>query len=142
MTSRLVQDSAEERARKSGGGAQRFTSSEAWVNAKKVAQSRWTFIGLFVAVLAVLAAWNVQITLDQRSLDRQADSLALSTGVALPDPSRLDSEIAAAQQQFRQSQDAAVAGFSDPEISRRLIDLGTQHSVVVNFTDIEHGGLS
>lgn len=137
MTSRLVQESAKKRAGKAEGGAQRLASSEVWSNAKKLGQSRWTFVGIFVAALAVLAAWNVQITLDQRSLDRQASSLAISSDVTLPDPSRLDPDIAAARQQFRQSQDAAVAGFSDPQISRMLIDLGSQHSVVVNFTDIE-----
>lgn len=113
------------------------SASESLDAVKKIARSQWTVVAIVVGVLTFLAAWNVQISLTQSDLDKEVASLEASTGVALPDPDRLNPEIAAAEAELARTQETFLAGFSDPQISRRLIDIGIEHGVVVNFTDIE-----
>ncbi len=137
MTSRFAQQSVEDFGDSAPKSSQRLSASEAWSSVKKASQNRWVYLGVFVAALVALGTWNVQITLTERTLSDQEAALAGTTNVALPDPAVVAPDIEAAQQRLNDTQDAFLAGFSDPQISRLLIDLGAEHSVTVNFTDIE-----
>lgn len=104
---------------------------------KKRVFSRWTFIAVILISVTALAAWNVQISLQEGDLNGQVDDLAATTGATLPNPAELEQAIATAEQNLLVTQESSLLGVPDAQLSLMLIDVGYENGVNVFYTDIE-----
>ncbi len=104
---------------------------------KKRVFSRWTFIAVILISVTALAAWNVQISLQEGDLNSQVDDLAATTGATLPNPAELEQAIATAEENLLLTQETSLLGVPDAQLSLMLIDVGYDNGVNVFYTDIE-----